>query len=286
MRQKIHVGSLRKPCSLLGTRAHCPHFSTRCGRDARAPRGFRRLPVVIWSALLISVGALVCGVFAPPYVSGAETRGNVMTVTVSGDGIVEVIPDLAYLTFGVTTRKITAEEAQTVNAMTMSDVISAVKDAGIDAKDISTSRFSIASYTEYDEGKREDGYQVDNYLSVTLRDIQNVSNVLTVAIKAGANRIQSVSFGIDNQNRDNAYAKALEIAVGRARTRAEAIAKAAGYTIGDVVQITEGGFYDSSPRSINIAVETFTATGVGASIATGAQTVSARITVIYVLVKL
>ena len=76
--------------------------------------------VVIWSALLINVGALVCGVFAPPYLSGADTKGDVMTVTVSGDGIVEVIPDLAYLTFGVTTRKITAEEAQTVNAMTMS----------------------------------------------------------------------------------------------------------------------------------------------------------------------
>ena len=38
-------GSLRKPRFLLGTRASCPHFSRRCGRAARVPRGFRRLPI-------------------------------------------------------------------------------------------------------------------------------------------------------------------------------------------------------------------------------------------------
>ena len=39
-------GNLQKPRFLLGTRASCPHFSTRCGRDARVPRGFRMLPYI------------------------------------------------------------------------------------------------------------------------------------------------------------------------------------------------------------------------------------------------
>ena len=172
----------------------------------------------VWLPIVV---ALVAGGL---YVTGkyVETRHmDQFTISVSGDGKVSAAPDIASLTFGVQTgRQKTADGAMKMLTDYMTAFIEAVEQVGVEEKDIRTQHLSLNPAYDWDEGKRvERGFEATQSLVVKVRDLDNITNVLDAAVKAGANQAGSVRFTIDDPDvlKENARAAAIKDAKMKAK---------------------------------------------------------------------
>jgi len=191
---------------------------------------------VLALALLLSA----CG---PTTINQAAPE-NVRTLNVNGVGQSYLTPDIAYIYIGVHTEGKSASEAVDLNKTQTSAVIDALKAAGVDAKDIRTTNFSIYPSQQYAPDGTASGtvYMVDNTVYVVVRDLDGLGSLLDDAISAGANTINSIQF--DVADKTTAVKEARTKAVGDAKTQAKELADAAGISLGDIQSIN---FYDSSP---------------------------------------
>jgi len=133
----------------------------------------------------------------------ADADETTNTITVNGEGTVKVKPDMAYVNIGCGHHQQTAEDAQRKNSDVMNKVIQALKGMGIAEDDIKTTNYSIYPEQNYDEKTNQSiitGYHVSNMIEVTVRDINNVGNVIDRAGKAGANRMYNVRFTISDDS--------------------------------------------------------------------------------------
>jgi uncharacterized protein len=199
-------------------------------------------------------------------------------VTVTGEASLSVAPDAAVIRIGVTSVGKTAKAASEANAKEMTAVLAAIKANGIAARDIQTSRLSLQP--QYDPNKagtaRLLGFQVTNQLTITIRDIGKLPELLDSAVGAGANEMSGIEFIVSKQS--NLLDQARDDAIADARRKAELYAKAAGAKIGAVVAITEEGA--TSPHPVMKALRA------GAvPIAPGEQTLRASVTVSYELMQ-
>lgn len=188
---------------------------------------------------------------------GAQTPSvpPVPQIVVNATGEVRVSPDKATINIGVESRAATAAAAAAQNSQKQRAVIEAIKARGVPAEQISTSNFSVIPETRYDrEGQaapRVLSYRVVNSVTVELRRMDQVGPVLDASLAAGANQINSMSFGV--QNADSARRAALGAAVTKARLDAETIARAAGGTLGTLLEVTAMDF--GTPRPMYMRAE-------------------------------
>ena len=168
------------------------------------------------------------------------------TLSVSGNGQAYLAPDIAYIYVGVHTEKFTAADAVAENTTQTQKVIDAIKDFGIDEKDIRTTNFSIYPQDKYDPQTGtptgEKTYMVDNTVYVTVRKLDQLGDLLDTVVTAGANTVNSVQF--DVANKAEALKQARADAVKDAKAQAEELAAAAGLSLGDIQSI---GFLDNQP---------------------------------------
>jgi hypothetical protein len=162
-------------------------------------------------------------------------------VSVTGEGEVHVVPNLAIIHAGVTTQGKTARIASDGNSTTMAKVIAALKAAGIAERDIQTSQFSIRPLydSRRDGDNRITGFQATNRVSAKVRDITKVAAVLDQVISAGANDLSGIEFTVSEHSK--LLDKARGDAVADARRKAELLAKAAGVKLGPAMAIVENG---------------------------------------------
>ena len=163
-------------------------------------------------------------------------------IVTSATGEARVTPDRAHVLIGVQTRAATAAQAGADNATKTRAVIDAIKARGIPAAQIGTSEYNL--YPEYDnrEPPREGpqtprviGYVANNTVRVEVRQLNQVGAVIDAALAAGANMVNTIQFFASNV--DLARRNALAEAVGRARADAEALAKAAGGSLGALLEL-------------------------------------------------
>jgi len=161
-------------------------------------------------------------------------------ITVSGTGRVTAEPDKATIQIGVQITAPTLAEATTQARDHMTRVLDAIKAAGVDALDIQTVTYNVNPILNYKDGETATvtGYQVMNVVSVTVKDLQNVGNVLDAGMGAGANYLGGIFFGIEDTTELENDARTA--AVNDATAIAQALATAAGVTLGPVVAISEG----------------------------------------------
>lgn len=168
------------------------------------------------------------------------------TLSVSGTGTAYLTPDIAYLYLGVHTEKQTAAEAVAENNGQTQGVIKALKDFGIDAKDIRTTNFSIWPQDKYDPQTNlpsgQKTYAVDNTVYVTVRDISKLGDLLDTIVNAGANTVNSIQF--DVADKDAATKDARAAAVKDAAVKAQELADAAGVKLGQLQSVS---FVDNQP---------------------------------------
>lgn len=122
-------------------------------------------------------------------------RQNIITVT--GSMQKDVQPDQVVISFGLETQALAADQASSMNAETMNKVIDAVKALGITEKEISTSRFNI--FPNYDTtGRIITGYTASNVVSIKTTMLSKAGSIIDTAVKAGANRVDSVYFSLSD----------------------------------------------------------------------------------------
>ncbi len=159
--------------------------------------------------------------------------------TATGVGEVSGVAGKASASLGITVTDKTAEAAKDKANQMINKLTTDLKNTGVEAKDIKTSNFS--SYPERDfSGKNEiTGYTVSEQLDVTFASIELANKGIDLATAAGANQIGSLSFNLDDKDKETFQDKARDIAIKDAKEKAIRTAKAAGIKLGRVVNIYE-----------------------------------------------
>ena len=170
---------------------------------------------------------------------GVGFAQEIRQVYVQGQGSIRVDPDLAYVNLGVVTQAPEADDAQTKNAINMRNILAALGELGIKGEDIETSYFNVYPVYRYSEEKGDQitGYRVSNTISVMLKDLAKVGEVIDVAIKTGATNVNSVRFTLSNE--EPWQDKALTLAVENGRRKAGVMAAAAGEKLGPIMVIRD-----------------------------------------------
>ena len=164
-------------------------------------------------------------------------------ISVTGEANVSVAPDQAQIDGGVTSDAKTAREASDANNAAMGKVLLALKGAGIDEKDYQTSRLSLqpqfATPSKVTERAGIVSFRASNRITVRIRDVTKVANVIDVLVGAGANEIGGINFIVTQASK--LLDEAREQAIADARRKAQIYAKAAGVTLGEPIAISEEG---------------------------------------------
>ncbi|HTS14905.1 MAG TPA: SIMPL domain-containing protein [Candidatus Sulfotelmatobacter sp.] len=190
-------------------------------------------------AIVVGIPATVGSLRTPGVVaaaSGDPTHG----ITVQGTAIVSLKPDLATVSLGVQAQASTASAAQSGANKAMAAVIAAVKGQGVADADLATQGIDLnPTYGDQTVSgtPRVTGYQASESLSVKVRDIDKVGPVLDAGVNAGATSVGGISFSLADPTA--ATAQARQMAVKDAHDRAQALATAAGVTLGAPISITE-----------------------------------------------
>ncbi len=160
------------------------------------------------------------------------------TVSVTGTASVRSTPDEAVVSFGVQTESPSAEDAMRENGTRMVSVLRALTDLGINDDEIATAGVNL--YPSYgSDGTNISGYQASNQVSVTFHDLNLIGHAIDVAVKAGANLTNGVTFQMSPANRGSE--QALATAIADARSKASAMADATDAQLGQVLTMTESG---------------------------------------------
>ncbi len=199
----------------------------------------RWLAMGLVSGLLF--GAIASPAIAPrPALAVDPVTTPEHTISVSGIGRILVSPDVADLRLGVTVTKPTVKAARATAAASMTKVLAALKKLGIADRDLQTTTLSLQPNYDYSKGSnppRITGYALSNAISVTVRDLDKIGDVIDGALAAGATSLDGVSFRVEDPA--TAEQQARVQAMAQARARADTLASAAGVSIIGVAAISE-----------------------------------------------
>lgn len=200
-------------------------------------------------------------------------RNPIATINASGEGKREVAPDKATIILGVETRSKTPAAAASANADKMTNIRNALTRGGVPAKDISTARYSL----QFEQGRTaaDTQYVATNMITVVTQKLDQVGMLIDLGLGAGANNINSLFY--DLTNRTAAEAGALGDAVADAKRQAEIMAKAAGGSLGALIELgTSSPRYQ--PYAADVAYRMVAATAAPTPVSPGNVTIGASVT--------
>ncbi len=202
------------------------------------------------------------------------------TISVAGYGKINGSNDIAVTTIGYTNTSTDIGQAQAVNKKVMDAIMADLKKMKIDEKDMQSNYSIFPAYDYTNSGKQFLGYQVTNKLTVKIRNLNNVQNILSLAGKYSVNQISGLSFTMDDN--DNLKSQARIKALSDANKKAKVIAHYLGVNLGQAVSYGE---YESSKGGY-YPVANSLAEGLGrgseiSSIAGGSSDVEMNVNVVY-----
>lgn len=212
--------------------------------------------------------------------------------TVSGEGKVVAVPDIAQLSIGVLTEGgKNLAELQKQNTEKTNRIISYLKEQGIDQKDIKTEYYNISPRYQYFScppiplvietprpclSSEIIGYSISQNISVKVRDLGKAGNILAGAVEEGANNVSGPNFTIDNPVDFENQARGE--AIKQANEKAKSMAEAGGFRLGKLISIQEGFNGYPTPLYFEKAEGLGSA---GPTIEPGSQEVSVNVTLTY-----
>jgi uncharacterized protein YggE len=231
------------------------------------------------------VGGTVVGAFQGSTVAYAdEVQKNVVNVV--GKGELSIKPDIVYLTIGVDTSAVTAQEAQKTNAAKMQKITTLLKNTWkIADKDIQSTQFYVQPNYSYNEkeGQQVKGYNANHTLVVAYRDLTKVGALLDAASAAGANNIGNASFSVEDTSAFEA--QVIEKAMANADVKAGAIAKAARRSLGQVIFVSQNDSFTNPvffDQNLKMSVPAADA-GASTSVQPGEVKITTQLSVTYEL---
>lgn len=199
-------------------------------------------------------------------------------ITVTGSGTAYGEPDIAIIELGVNIANEDISTATDEANNSIKQIMDVLRQNGIDSKDIRTSYFNIWTEEPYD-GQPLRQYRVNNILRITVRDVSKVGDVLSQALDAGANMVNSIQYAIAETNALAAQAR--ELAMQNARAKAEQLASLSGVSLGAVEMITDTVAGPNYPE----ALYEMQVSGSSPSVSAGQLAISALIQVRYTIVN-
>lgn len=187
---------------------------------------------------------------AVPGLARAQTPTEGPVLRVRGSAEVRVAPDLAVVRLGVAEEARTAREAQSAVNNVGGAILDAVRGVGIEERNVQTVRLVLSPvYAPRGPGDREEprivGYRASNTLSVRVEDLGLVGQVIDAALDAGANQLEGVSFGLEDDQ--TVRQQALRQAIAEARGKADAMADALGVELDAIISVTEDNVFVRQP---------------------------------------
>jgi uncharacterized protein YggE len=191
-----------------------------------------RASLVLAAALLLSLSP-----------ASAQTPPPPRTLSITGNAEVHAAPDAALVLTGVVSESETAAAALKANSTALAKVIDVVRAAGVEAKDVQTSGLALQPrYYHPDKPSPTDkprivGYTAVNEVTLRVRDLAKIGDLLDKMTLAGANRIDGIQFIVSNQERllDEARRKA----IADAKDKADLYAQAGGFALGKVMSLND-----------------------------------------------
>jgi uncharacterized protein len=204
------------------------------------------------------------------------------TIGVVGEGRVLVQPDVAHVSLGVESTALTLSEAQADAATRMQAVVDALLAQGVARDDIRTSRLGVNPVYDNRDASQLRGYRATNSAQVTVRDLGRVGTIVDAVTTAGANRVDGISFAVDNPEPPKDQARALALA--NARAKAEQLASLAGVRIVGLKSIVEA---DPAVRPVattrEAAAPAALASALPPPVEPGTQEVRTQVSVVYLV---
>jgi hypothetical protein len=226
----------------------------------------------------LAAAIAIAAVFLSPAL--AQTDKAPRSLALAGHGEVRVAPDVAVVTLGVTSQGESAAAALGANTAAMQAVFAALKSAGVADKDVQTSGFSVQPRYDYGSGgtaPRLAGYEVANTVTVTVRRLDGLGDLLDRVVAAGSNQIHGIQFLLARP--DAAADEARRLAVEDARRKAKLYAAAAGLRLGEVLSISEGAA--PPPLPIRAGMLRADAAAADVPVAAGEQAVTVDINIVW-----
>jgi uncharacterized protein YggE len=209
----------------------------------------------------------------------AQAQAPPPFVRASGNATVPVKPDKAQIQFAVVTTAATATDAASQNANQVTAVLAALGNVLGPNPNIQTLSYSLNPNYNYPQNGQPilTGYTASNTVQVILTDLSLIGKVIDTGIQAGANRVQGLQFGL--QDDQPSRAQALKLATAQAKANADAMASGLGHHTGRAIAIQEGA--TSTPTPVLLGAATPSAT---TPVETGVVNVQASVTLDVALV--
>lgn len=215
-----------------------------------------------------------------PFAVDSVTTTKTDSFSVTGEGVVAVKPDIAVINVGISADAPTVAEAQGKINSTINIVSNNIKKLGVAGSDIQTSSYNIHPNYDYSGGTQKvTGYQANTNLTVKVKDLEKVNNVIDTAAGGGANQIGNISFEVNDKTQAENEARAK--AVAAAKQKAEQAARMAGFRLGKLINYSEN--FEGGPQPIPIATKAMDSRGGGTptSIEPGSSEIKVNVTLSY-----
>ncbi len=222
-----------------------------------------------------------------------STSPAVNTISVSGEGEVFAVPDIATFSFSVTETSKVQSDAQKNATDKMNKAIAYLKGKGIADKDIQTTDYSLYPKYEYStvvctqyncppQNQTLTGYTVSQTVTVKVRDTSKAGDVLAGIGGLNVENVSGLSFTIDDQKAVERQAR--EKAIADARSQADALASDLGVHIARIVSYSESGNYPQPYAYKTMALDARASAGeaaVAPSLPTGENKITSNVTIVY-----
>jgi uncharacterized protein YggE len=226
---------------------------------------------ILWSAVIAAAVTAPSAVLAQG--SAIVTTPQIAT---SGVGEARISPDRATIFIGVQTKATTAAAAGTENARRQRAILDTLKAMGLTSEQLSTANYSVSPEMQYSPNgttpPRVTGYTVSNTVRAEVRRLDDVGKVIDAALAKGANEISSLQFF--SSKADSVRRVALSVAVMNARADAEALARAAGGSLGQLLELSTS---ESPSRPVPIVMARMAEAKQSTPIEAGEQSFSASV---------
>jgi uncharacterized protein len=237
-------------------------------------------------SLVLVLGMIALGVLSILRDRIVYQDNNQMSVSAEGEMFAK--PDIATISFGVQTeRAAEAVDATKDGTLKMNAVMAELEELGVESKDVKTTQYNlnpVYSYGRLDGIRNLIGYELYQAATVKIRDLEKIGEIVEAVSTVGANQIGNVNFTIDDQ--DELQAAAREDAIAKAKEKAEAIAKAAGISLGKIINVYESSNPQPMMYRNEYAYADSAGVGMGGGgeipdIASGEMEVTVNVTLVY-----
>lgn len=221
------------------------------------------------------------------------------TITFSGHGEVNAVPDIANVYFSINKEALTVKEAQNLVALVEKSSLDLLKENGVADKDVKTTNASFSPKYEFRyDGKFNTktgmpcmtygcpgnnvivGYTASESITVKVRNTENAGKIMQGLGTLGVTDLNGPNFTIDDE--EGLKAEARKEAIADAKTKAKVLAKDLGVRLGKITSFSESGNYPM-PMYVGKAMmaDSAGAESAPAQLPKGENTISSDVSITY-----